>query len=103
MKRKRRKRQEESTEEKIGVMDRVLAFIGILLIAFTITMVFVYCRYGGVPDVLCTCVFGACTGELGFMGMIQSFKTKYIQREWDEKDRETREKQEDTQQDETVG
>ena len=103
MKKRRRKKQANEAEEKIGVMDRVLAFIGILLIAFTFTMVFVYCRYGGVPDVLCTCVFGACTGELGFMGMIQSTKTKYIQREWDEEDRETRAKEEDAQRDETVG
>lgn len=103
MKKRRRKKQANEAEEKIGVMDRVLAFIGILLIAFTITMVFVYCRYGGIPDVLCTCVFGACTGELGFMGMIQSFKTKYIQREWEEKDREKEAAEETSREDGTVG
>ena len=47
---------------------------------FTACMTWIYIATGGIPDTLVSCVFVACTGELGIMGWIKSTKDKYIKR-----------------------
>lgn len=88
---KRLRKSDQSTDlfdekKSMGVMDRILIFVGILLIIFIVVMIVLFCSFGSIPDTLCTCVFAACTGELGITGMIQSTKNKYREREWQKED-----------------
>ena len=102
MKQKRiKKRTQKSCQDKkgLGMMDKVLIFVGALIIIFTVVMIVTFYRYGAIPDTLCTCVFTACTGEAGFMGIIQATKNKYQDREWQKEDRE--EMQDQFRQDDT--
>ena len=74
-------------------MDRILILIGIAVLLFTITMIWLFLITGAIPDTLCTCFFIACTGECGFMGWIKTAKTRWEEREWmleDEKRMEER-------------
>lgn len=95
--RRRRDRRKEPFDPKksVGVMDRILVFIGILLIIFIVIMIWIFCKYGSIPDTLCTCVFGACTGELGITGIIQATKNKYRDRQWEKEDRTEKKDPED--------
>lgn len=68
------------------VMDLVLVIIALIVVAFTVTMIIVYVKTGGVPDTLIGCVFAACTGELGVMGWIKNTKEKYLNRELEQAD-----------------
>lgn len=61
-------------------MDRILVFIAIFLLAFTVAMTAIYILTGGIPDTLCTCVFGVCGGECGVMGWIKTTKDKQRER-----------------------
>lgn len=72
---------------KKKTMDVILMIVGISVFIFTAIMVWLYFTTGGIPDTLCTCFFVACTGECGFMGWIKTAKTRYQEREWEEKDR----------------
>lgn len=63
-------------------MDTILILIGIAVLIFTITMIWLHIYTGSIPDTLCTCFFVACTGECGFMGWIKTAKTRYQDREW---------------------
>ena len=81
------KNEKTEFEKKQGVMDRILILIAILLITFIVVMIWIFCRYMAIPDTLCTCVFAACTGELGFMSFIQNSKNKYREREWEKEDK----------------
>lgn len=84
MKGKRIVKPEPSNDKKIQkslkTMNVVLIVVGIFLLLFTICMIKLYKETGGIPDTLVTCVFAACTGELGVMGWIKSTKDKYIKR-----------------------
>ena len=71
-----------------GFMDRILKFIAVLLLGFTITMIIVYCKTGGIPDTLCTCVFGICGGECGGMGWRKTTKERKQERKYTLQDRE---------------
>ena len=64
-------------------MDLILVIVGISVLIFTITMIWLYIMTGGIPDTLCTCFFVACTGECGFMGWIKTAKTRYREHEWE--------------------
>lgn len=65
-------------------MDRILKYIFIFLIIFTLVNMVIFCVKGAVPDTLIQYVFIACTGEFSAMGVIQTTKTwkkKYIGKE----------------------
>ena len=79
-----------------GFMDRILKFIAVLLLGFTVTMIIVYCKTGGIPDTLCTCVFGICGGECGVMGWIKTTKGKQMEREQELEDRAYMKEQEES-------
>lgn len=57
-------------------MNKILIIIGIFLFLFIVTMIITFFIKDSVPDVLITCVFGACTGELSIMGWIKTVKDK---------------------------
>lgn len=67
-------------------MNIVLLICAAALIAFTLEMIDLFKQYGMTPDVLITCVFGAITGECGFMGWIKTNKEKYRDRKWQKED-----------------
>lgn len=77
-----------SVKKHIGVMDVILIIVGIVLIAFTVTMIIVYVHTGGIPDTLCTCVFAALGGECGVMGWIKTTKDRHRERKYELEDRE---------------
>lgn len=55
-------------------LDVCLIIVALVLLAFTVTMIWIFCRYYAIPDTLCTCVFAALTGELGVCGWIKTAK-----------------------------
>lgn len=77
----------------VGVMDRILVFIAILLLIFTSAMIVIYVKTGGIPDTLCTCVFSVCGGECGVMGWIKTNKDRQRDREYELEDRKNEERQ----------
>jgi hypothetical protein len=77
----------------IGVMDRILVFIAILLLVFTSVMIVIYTKTGGIPDTLCTCVFSVCGGECGVMGWIKTNKDRQRDREYELEDKNNEERQ----------
>lgn len=66
---------------KQKTMDFILVLIGITVLIFTVTMIWIYLMTGGIPDTLCTCFFVACTGECGFMGWIKTAKVRQQEQE----------------------
>ena len=73
----------------MNTMDKILAVVFVLLVAFTVTMIVIFLRVGAIPDTLCTCVFGALAGECGIMGWIKTSKVRHKEREWEIEDRTT--------------
>ena len=69
----------ETEKKRIRTMDVILVFIALLL--------WMYYRTGGIPDTLCTCVFGVCGGECGVMGWIKTTKDKQQDRQYELEDR----------------
>lgn len=61
---------------KIGTMDIALIIVVIILIVFTIEMIYLFKSTNTIPDTLVNCVFGALTGELGVLGWIKTCKEK---------------------------
>lgn len=76
------------TGKKLRTMDRILAILGAFLLLFTVTMIVIYVRTGGIPDTLCGCVFACCGTEAGAMAWIKNVKEQLRQREWELEDRE---------------
>lgn len=70
-----------------GTMDLILWFLIVALVVFVIDMRNVYVQTGGVPGELIACVFGAATGEFGFMGWIQTSKNRKQERKYELEDR----------------
>lgn len=66
----------------VKTMDVILVIIGILTVAFTVTMIWMFNTHYAVPDTLITCFFAAVTGELGAMGWIKTCKEKQQARIW---------------------
>lgn len=83
-------------KKNIGTMDIVLIVIAVFLLLFVIAMIILYCQTGGIPETLCTCVFGACTGEMGFMGWIKTTKDRHRERQYELEDRTYEDKKEET-------
>lgn len=74
-------------KKRPGTMDVILLVSGVALLVFTVVMVRIYLRTGAIPDTLCTCVFGALTGECGVMGWIKTSKERNKERRWQVEDR----------------
>ena len=73
-------------------MDFILIIVGILLIAFTVTMIITFWRMGTVPDTLITCFYGALAGECGVMGWIKTAKVRHQERNWIKEDQDEHKK-----------
>lgn len=76
----------------IRTMDLILIVVGILLISFSISMIFLFKKYGATPDTLITCVFATLGGECGIMGWIKTTKEKNKDREWQLEDEKRKER-----------
>ena len=63
-------------KKKMGVMDKVLVFEAVILIAYTIADLVVFWHTGSEPYTLTGCVFGVCGLENGVMGWIKTNKDK---------------------------
>ena len=61
---------------KMGVMDKVLIFEAVILIAYTAADLAVFWHTGAEPYTLTGCVFGVCGLENGVMGWIKTNKDK---------------------------
>ena len=69
-------------------MDIILIIVAVLVIAFTVTMIFLFLRYAMVPDTLITCFYAAMASECGIMGWIKTAKVRNQERKWMEEDLE---------------
>ena len=67
----------KKNKKSIKTMDLILIIICMVLVIFTISMINIFIHQGAIPDTLVSCVFAACTGELGIMGWIKTVKDKY--------------------------
>lgn len=95
-----RKRRDRKTGKKsVRTMDVILASIAVFLVVFVAVMVLLYYHTGGIPDTLCTCVFGVCGGECGVMGWIKTTKERQQERRQELQDRKYNEKLMQQQQD----
>ena len=74
--------------KRIGVMNIILVIVGVALVAFTVTMIWIFREKGAIPDTLVTCVFSAAAGECGIMGWIKTSKERNRDRRWQVEDRE---------------
>lgn len=75
----RAKRAAPATEEQIqrrrvGVMNTILVFEAVLLLAYTVTVLIIFWHTSSEPAVLTGCVFGVCGLENGVMGWIKTNK-----------------------------
>lgn len=85
---------------KKRTMDIVLLVMAVFLFLFVSAMVWLYYSTGGIPDTLCTCVFGFCGGECGVMGWIKTTKERKQERKYELSDRKYEEKRiRDTEED----
>lgn len=70
---KRQTRRSSKTKFSKIIIASMLAAVAV----FTAAMIYLYARYGGVPDTLIISFFGFCGGEAGFMGLIKCNDAKY--------------------------
>ena len=82
-KRRKKKTLDAKIQKSIKTMDIILIIVGVVLVAFTITMIWLHVTTGSIPDILCTCVFTTLGCECGVMGWIKTNKNKYYNRELD--------------------
>ena len=75
-------------KKNIGTMNIVLVIIAVFLVIFVVALMWIYCKTGGIPDTLCTCVFAICGGECGVMGWIKTTKDRHRDRQYELEDRE---------------
>lgn len=81
-----------------NITDICLVIIAILVIAFTVAVLYIFLTTGSEPTALVTCFFASMTGELGFCGWIYKTKQARQQREWTKEDlKEMRENEQDRQ------
>ena len=78
---------DEAEKKRIRTMDIILIVIAVFLLIFISLLLWMYYRTGGLPDTLCTCVFGVCGGECGVMGWIKTTKDKQQDRQYELEDR----------------
>lgn len=74
---------DEAEKKRIRTMDVILIVIAVFLLIFISLLLWMYYRTGGIPDTLCTCVFGVCGGECGVMGWIKTTKDKQQDRQYE--------------------
>ncbi len=63
-----RRQTKTGPPKKMGVMDKVLIFEAVILIAYTVADLAVFWHTGAEPYTLTGCVFGVCGLENGVMG-----------------------------------
>ncbi len=68
-------------KKKKKTMNIILVCIAVFLLIFSTILLILYYRTGGIPDTLCTCIFGICGGECGIMGWIRTTKDKQLERQ----------------------
>ena len=73
MARRKRKRKSDPTRFSKKVVPAILVAVA----AFTVAMVVVYIKTGGVPDTLVASFFAFAGGEAGALGLIRYGKAKY--------------------------
>ena len=71
----RRKRKRKSDPARFS--KKVVAAVLVAVVIFTVAMVVVYIKTGGVPDTLVTAFFAFAGGEAGALGLIRYGKAKY--------------------------
>ena len=71
-----RRQTKTGPPKKMGVMDKVLIFEAVILIAYTVAALAVFWHTGGEPSTLTACVFGVCCLENGVIGWIKTNKDK---------------------------
>ena len=79
-------------EKKLHTMDVILIVLAVALVAFTLEMLRIYRETGGIPDTLCTCVFGILGGECGAMAWIKTTKERNKDRKWQREDQDREER-----------
>lgn len=84
----------KKSRKDLPVMDICLVVVCAIMLVFTTVMIWIYCRYGAIPDTLCVSVFGVLGGECGFLAMIRTAKERNRDRKIELEDREYMEKQE---------
>ena len=70
---RRRKRKSSSNRFSKKVVPTILVAVA----AFTVTMIVVYVKTGGIPDTLVTAFFAFAGGEAGALGLSRYGKAKY--------------------------
>lgn len=60
----------------MNTIDKILISIAVFLVAFTITMIVLFCLYQATPDSLIEAVFGLCGGEAVITFVIWWIKKK---------------------------
>lgn len=78
----------QNEKKKVRTLNVVLIILGIAVGIFTVAMIQIYLKTGGIPDTLCGCFYGAATGEFGVMGWIRTTKDRDKKRQYDLEDRE---------------
>ena len=71
----RRKRKRKSDPTRFS--KKVVAAVLVAVVIFTVAMVVVYIKTGGVPDTLVTAFFAFAGGEAGALGLIRYGKARY--------------------------
>ena len=71
----RRKRKRKSDPTRFS--KKVVAAVLVAVVIFTVAMVVVYIKTGGVPDTLVASFFAFAGGEAGALGLIRYGKAKY--------------------------
>lgn len=89
---KRLPRSPTGDRKPLNKIDKMLALVGILVVAFIVAMIAVFCVHGAVPDSLVVGVFGLAGGECGILGIIKSAKERRRERQYQMEDREYNEK-----------
>lgn len=56
-------------------LDLILAIVAALTVAFTVTMIVIFCRYAVIPDTLVTCWFTCIVFSIMFNGSKPSVHT----------------------------
>ena len=82
--RQRPTKYKQPRKKSLHTMDVILLIMALLLVAFTITMIVLFCIYQQIPDTLVTAFFSAFGAEGGFMAVIMV--TKKITENKDETD-----------------
>lgn len=71
------KKQPRRSRKKPKFSKVAVTLLLLTVLAFTITMIVVYVRTGGIPDTLVTAFYAFAGGEAGFLGLIKHSDNKY--------------------------